>query len=128
MTRKPVSTRSSGNPFADLGMADADTRLAKAKLALQITAFMLEQNLTQEQVAEKLGVDQPQVSRITRGELKTISLEKLLALVNRLNMDVEINVMPNPEPARAAHLVVCYPEDRMAATGEAGGPERVRFD
>jgi predicted XRE-type DNA-binding protein len=128
MTRKPVSIMSSGNPFADLGMADADTRLAKAKLALQITAFMREQNLTQEQVAEKLGIDQPQVSRIASGQLKTVSLEKLLALVNRLNMDVEITVMPNPEPARRAHMIVCYPDDRMAAAGEAGSPERVQFD
>jgi predicted XRE-type DNA-binding protein len=128
MSRKPVSTKSSGNPFADLGMADADTRLAKAKLALQITAFMREHNLTQEQVAEKLGTDQPQVSRIVRGQLKTVSLEKLLALVNRLNMDVEINVMPNPEPARRAHMVVCYPEDRMVAAAAVGKPDRVRFD
>ena len=128
MTGKPVSRRSSGNPFADLGMTDPDTRLAKAKLALQITAFMREHNLTQEQVAEKLGIDQPQVSRIARGQLKTVSLEKLLALVNRLNMDIEINVMPNPEPARPAHMVVCSPEDRIAAAGDPRNRESVRFD
>ena len=128
MTRKPVSTRSAGNPFADLGMSDPDTRLAKAKLALRITAFMREHNLTQGQMAEKLAIDQPQVSRIARGQLKTVSLEKLLALVNRLNMDIEITVMPNPEPARRAHLVVRYPEDRVTAAGEVGSPERYQFD
>jgi predicted XRE-type DNA-binding protein len=128
MTRKPVSSPSSGNPFADLGMTDADTRLAKAKLAQKITAFIRERESTQDQVAEKLGIDQPQVSMIVRGQLKNFSLEKLMKLVNRLNMDVEINVMPNPEPARRAHMVVCYPEDRLAAAGDVGSPERVRFD
>jgi predicted XRE-type DNA-binding protein len=115
MTREPVSTRSSGNPFADLGLADADTRLAKARLAQKITAIMREQGLTQEQVAEKIGIDQPRVSRITRGQLKDVRLEKLLEYVNRLNMDIEISVTPNPEPSRPARLAVLYPQDRMAA-------------
>jgi predicted XRE-type DNA-binding protein len=109
-------------------MADADVRLAKAKLAQKITAVMRERELTQAQVAERLGVDQPRVSRLVRGQLKDFSIDKLMAFVNRLNLDIEINVKPNPEPARPAHLVVCYPEDRMAAAGEAGRPERVRFD
>ncbi len=128
MTRKPVSSPSSGNPFADLGMADADVRLAKAKLAQKVTAVMRERDLKQAQVAEKLGVDQPRVSRLVRGQLKDFSIDTLMAFVNRLNMDIEINVTPNPEPARRAHLVVCYREDRMAAAGEAGNTERVRFD
>jgi len=128
MTSEPVSTRSSGNPFADLGLADADTRLAKARLAQKITAIMREQNLTQEQVSEKLGIDQPRVSRIIRGQLKEVSLEKLLALVKRLNMDIEINVTPNPEPARPARLAVSYSSDRMAANGGATRPDRVQFD
>jgi predicted XRE-type DNA-binding protein len=131
MTRKPVSTRSSGNPFADLHMADADTRLAKAKLAQRITADMREHHLTQAQVASKLGIDQPQVSRITRGQLADFSLEKLLALVNRLNMDVEINVIPNPEPDRRPHLVVRYPEEmpatsRVRAAASASRSQRSR--
>jgi predicted XRE-type DNA-binding protein len=128
MSRKPVSTRGSGNAFADLGMADPDTRLAKARLAQKITAIMHEQNLTQQQIAEMLDVDQPQVSRITRGQLKDFSLEKLMALVNRLNMDIEISVTPNPESARRAHLIVRDHVDGVAAAGEGSQPERFRFD
>lgn len=127
MTRKPFSTRGSGNAFADRGMADPDTRLAKARLAQKITAIMHEQNLTQRQIAEKLDVDQPQVSRITRGQLKDFSLEKLMALVNRLNLDIEISVIPNLEAARRAHLIVRDQVDGVAATGEGSRPERVRF-
>jgi len=128
MTREPASTRSSGNPFADLGLSDADTRLAKARLAQKIAAIMREQGLTQEQVAEKLGVDQPRVSRITRGQLKDVRLEKLLEYVNRLNMDIEISVTPNPEPSRPARLSVLYLQDRMAAADSDSRPDPVRFD
>lgn len=128
MTRKPVSSPSSGNPFADLGMSDADTRLAKAQLAQKITAIMDERNLTQQQVAEVLGIDQPQVSKLTRGQLKDFSLDKLLKLVTRLDMDVAINVTRNPEPSRSGRVTVYYPEDRMAAGGESQPDQKVHFN
>lgn len=111
-TRKPVSTVSSGNPFADLGMADADTRLVKAKIAQRITAIVREQELTQTTVAKILRIDQPQVSRITRGQLADFSVDKLMDLANRLNLDVEIIMTDNPEPTRPARKFV---RDRVPA-------------
>jgi predicted XRE-type DNA-binding protein len=117
VTREPVSSPSSGNPFADLGMSDPDLRLAKAKIAQKITAIMREQNLTQVQIAEKLGVDQPQVSRITRGILKNYSIDRLMELVRRLNQDIEISIKENPEPSRPARMTVTYPELAIAADG-----------
>jgi predicted XRE-type DNA-binding protein len=128
MSREPVATRSSGNPFADLGLDDAETRLAKATLALQITAVMREQGLTQAEIADKMGIDQPQVSKIARGELKDFSIWRLLKLVKRLNMDVEINVTPNPEPNRPARMVVRPSREPMAAAGPTRRSEGVRFD
>jgi predicted XRE-type DNA-binding protein len=125
-----VSSRSSGNPFADLGMADADTRMAKAQLAQRITAVMRERGLNQVQIAEKLGIDQPQVSRITRGQLKDFSLDRLMALVKRLNQDIEITIRDNPEPSRPAQLVVttesCYSELAIAAS--SSGHPKMQFD
>jgi len=127
VTREPVSTRSSGNPFADLGMTDPDLRLAKAKLAQKITAIMREQGLTQVQIAEKLGIDQPQVSRITRGVLKDFSIDRLMELVKRLNQDIEISVRENPEPCRPARMVVTYPEFAIAADGP-NRADRMKFE
>lgn len=106
MSREPVSIRGSGNPFADMGMDDADARLAKARLAQRITAIMRERDLTQQQLADTLGIDQPQVSRISRGQLQDFSLERLMHLVNSLNQDIEITVRNNSEPSRPAHLMV----------------------
>ena len=98
--------------LADLGMADADARLAKAQLAQRITAIMRERDLTQQQMAEALSIDQPQVSRISRGQLHDFSLERLMHLVNRLDQDIEITIKDNPEPSRPAQIVVTVASDR----------------
>jgi predicted XRE-type DNA-binding protein len=104
MGSEPRFTESSGNVFADLGLADAGIRLAKAELARSITAIIQERGLTQREAARTLGVDQPKVSAITRGRLRDFSLDRLLALVNRMGMDIEIKVVPNPELTRPSHL------------------------
>jgi predicted XRE-type DNA-binding protein len=127
VTREPVFSPSSGNPFADLGMSDPDVRLAKAKLAQKITAVMREQGLTQVQMAEKLGIDQPQVSRITRGNLKNYSIDRLMELVKRLNQDIEISIRENPEPSRPAQMTLTYPELSIAADGPKR-PDNVSFE
>jgi predicted XRE-type DNA-binding protein len=109
-------------------MSDADTRLAKARLAQKITAVMHEHNLTQDQIADKLGIDQPQVSKLTRGHLKNFSLDKLLTLVTRLDLDVAINITHNPEPTRPARLTVSYSDERLVAAGERHSRAETRFD
>ena len=99
-------TRSSGNVFADLGLPDADLLLAKADLAIAITASLRERGLKQAAAAELMGVDQPKVSAITRGRLDDFSLERLMLLATRLGQDIEIRLTPNPEPRRPARLAV----------------------
>jgi predicted XRE-type DNA-binding protein len=106
MSRESTFTESSGNVFADLGLADAETRMAKAELARSITAIIQERGLTQREAAQVLEIDQPKVSAITRGRLGDFSLERLLALVNRLGMDIDIAVSPNPEPSRPPRMLV----------------------
>lgn len=128
MTDQPISTKSSGNPFADFGMADAETRLAKARIAMEITAIMRDRDLTQARIAEMLGIDQPQVSRIVRGRLKDFSIDKLIELVRRLNIDVDISFRENPEPSRPARMVVHSSEHAIAATGNLSPTEGVQFD
>jgi predicted XRE-type DNA-binding protein len=129
MSQEPEFTVSSGNVFADLDLADAETRLAKAELARSISLTIQERGLTQRQAADLLGIDQPKVSAITRGRLRDFSLDGLLTLVNRLGIDIAITLMPNPEPARSPRIVVRGAErDTLAASGTPPQPEGVRFD
>ena len=71
MSGEPEFMVSSGNVFADLGLPDAGTRLAKAELARSITAIIQERGLTQREAARVLEIDQPKVSAITRGDMAT---------------------------------------------------------
>lgn len=128
MSDSPVSTLSSGDPYADLGMSDPDTRLVKAKLALRITAVMSERRLSESALAQPLNLDQPEVAAIVRGRLKGFSLEQLMSLVNQLDMDIEIRVTPHPEPERRARMMALDFEESMFAVADARHPHAVRFD
>jgi len=100
MTPRRRFTESSGNVFADLGLPDAGMRLAKAELAFKIAAVIQERSLTQQEAAAILEIDQPKVSAITRGRLADFSLDRLMTLVNRLGMDIEIVVAAHTGAAR----------------------------
>lgn len=90
----------SGNVFADLGLPDAQERLAKAKLAYQIRLLIEAAGLSQKQAAERLGVDQPKVSALLRGRLKDFSTDRLMRFITALNRDVIITVC---DPQDHAH-------------------------
>lgn len=85
-------TESSGNVFADIGLADAELLLAKAKLARQIGKAIKDRGLTATTAAKILQTDQPKVSKILGGHLKGFSTERLATFLTRLNHDVEITV------------------------------------
>jgi predicted XRE-type DNA-binding protein len=127
MSSESAFTESSGNVFADLGLADAGTRLAKAELARSIVAIIQERGLTQREAARILEIDQPKVSAITRGRLGDFSLERLLMLVNRLGMDIDIAVSPNLEPARPPRMVV-HGVEALAASDGQHHTRRIKFD
>ena len=96
MTRKATQDidheASTGNVYADLGFADAEEMLAKARIVAQIGRIIQERKLTQVQAAELLGIDQPKVSALLRGHFKGYSQERLIGFLTKLGMDVEIVV------------------------------------
>ena len=96
----------SGNVFADLGLPDAEERLAKAELARQILNIIAKRHLTQAKAAELLGIDQPKVSALTRGKLSGFSMERLFHFLNSLGRDFQITVKPKPRSRQQAHLKV----------------------
>jgi predicted XRE-type DNA-binding protein len=82
--------RGSGNVFADIGRPDAEAHLLKAELVTQIDQIIRERRLTQARAAELLGISQPDVSRLLRGNFRDYSVERLLRLMTVLGRDVEI--------------------------------------
>lgn len=84
--------KSSGNVYADLGIQDADEMLVKARLAAKIGDIIKHRHLTQQQAAEILGMPQPKLSGMLRGQFRGISEAKMLECLNRLGRDVQIVV------------------------------------
>ena len=105
--------RGSGNVFADLEFPDADAHLLKAELVTRIDRIIRERGLKQVEAAQLLGLSQPDVSRLLRGNFREFSLERLLRLLTALGRDVDI-VIRESQSGRRGHLVV---EDR-APTGQ----------
>lgn len=83
---------SSGNVFADIGMAEPVESLAKAELARKIDSIIKHRHLNQIEAAKLLGIDQPKVSRLMRGQLMEFSMTKLLDFMLRLDRDIEIRI------------------------------------
>ena len=69
--------RGSGNVFADLGRPDAEGHLLKAKLVTRIDAIIRRRGLKQVEAAKLLGLSQPDVSRLLRGNFREYSVERL---------------------------------------------------
>lgn len=86
---------SRGNIYADLGADDADEMLLKAQLALAISEILQSKKLTQQQAAEILGMTQPKLSNLLRGQFRGISEAKILECLVKLGRDVEIVVGKN---------------------------------
>lgn len=100
-------TKSSGNVFADLGVRNPEEALVKAQLAQAISQTIDAKGLTQAQAAELLGVDQPKVSRLVRGQLAGFSIDRLFRFLTLLGRDIEIIVKNNgDEDHHAGHMKV----------------------
>ena len=89
-------TLSSGNVFADLGVAEPEEALAKSELAATIRTIIERRQLTQAQAGDLLGIDQPKVSALMRGRLTGFSIERLFKFLNALDRDVHIVVTRKP--------------------------------
>jgi predicted XRE-type DNA-binding protein len=85
----------SGNVFKDLGIPNAEEHLVKAQLVFKIDAIMKDRGLKQAKAADLLGITQPDVSKMLRGDFKQFSVERLLRFLVALNQDVEIVVKPH---------------------------------
>jgi predicted XRE-type DNA-binding protein len=80
----------SGNVFADLGLPDAEHLKIKSGLVIEITRAVRCLGLTQEEAGRRMGIPQPKVSSLMRGDFSNMSESKLMECLNRLGYDIEI--------------------------------------
>ena len=73
MTENAVVESSSGNVFADLGLPHAEKLKIKSGLVIEITRAINRLGLTQAEAGRRMGISQPKVSRMMRGEFANLS-------------------------------------------------------
>jgi predicted XRE-type DNA-binding protein len=95
-----------GNIFADIGLPNAADHLIKAQLVYKIDCIMKARKLRQVDAAKLLGVKQPDISNMLRGDFRQFSVERLLRFLVALGQDVEITVKPPRRSRRPAQLRV----------------------
>ena len=96
--------RGSGNVFADLGLADAEKLKIKTGLVVEIRKAMRSRGLTQQEAAKLMGITQPKVSDMMRGDFSNLSERKLMDCLTRLGYDIEIHV--RPAKSEVGHLML----------------------
>ncbi len=91
--RKPIEfEEGSGNVFADLGLKDADQLLARSQIGFHVFRILEDQKLKQREIADVLGIAQPEVSHLMNGHFSRFTTDKLLDFLKRLDRKVTIEV------------------------------------
>src|SRR5947209_1490413 len=92
---KPLTGFNGRSVVDDFGFSNPEEAKTKADLAMLITKIIKEKDLTQQQAADLMNIDQPKVSKIVRGLLSEFSIERLLKFILALGFDIEITPKPH---------------------------------
>jgi predicted XRE-type DNA-binding protein len=101
-------TISSGNIFEDLGLANAEEKLAKVKLASVLADILEQRQMTSEKAGEILGLESQQIYKLTNGILKDFTMEQLLIFLLKLGQKIEILVINQPQHKSDSSINVLY--------------------
>lgn len=104
MARKIKVEVGSGNIFADIGLPDAETLLLKAQIVSEIYRLVNARKLTQAKAGVLMGISQPEVSRLFKGNFDEYSVERLIGFLTAFDRDVEIVVKPHKKMGRPGKI------------------------
>ncbi len=80
-----------------LGFADPESMLIKADLAGEISQIIKARRMTQAAAAEAIGMPQPKLSNLLRGQFRGVSEAKMMDCLAALGRDVEITIKDAPK-------------------------------
>src|SRR3989442_11571381 len=101
----------SRNAYHDLGFPDAEEMLVKAQLVSKISEIIRGKGLTQMEAAKMVGLPQPKLSGILRGQFRGVSERKLIDCLTSLGRDVDIVVKDAPRRRTGGRLTVVFAQE-----------------
>ena len=95
MTTEIEITESCGNVFLDLGFPPDEAALLalRAELMAELRLLIRDQDWTQAEAAQRLGISQSRVSDLVRGKWDKFSLDMLITLAVRAGKRVELRLV-----------------------------------
>lgn len=123
MSKKIETVRGTGNVYRDLGEENADAKLAKSLLAARIISVLDERGLSTRKAEAYTGVNHSDFVRIRNARLQRFTIDRLVAILNKLDQRVEVDVWTHPE--RAAEKEEPENRGRVASAPDVAG---VRID
>jgi len=87
-------TRSNGNIFEDLGFekVEAEKLKIKAQLMCQVSEWIKQEDLKQEEASELLHVSRPRISDVMRGKTSKFTIDSLVDMLERAGKHITIQV------------------------------------
>ncbi len=100
--------KSSGDIFADIGFSPEEAEELNVKSALITTIHdtITRRKLTQKEAAKICRTDQPTLSKVLRGRMESVTIDRLTTWLTALGRTVEIRVRPYNRQAVAGHFVM----------------------
>ncbi len=105
MTKRKIEAHEgSGNVFADLGLPNPEARLLKASIVNELHRLIKGRGLTQVKAAKLVGIHQPDLSRLLRGDFDDYSAERLMKMLTVFEQDIEITMKPHGKAGRPGRI------------------------
>ena len=96
MTNSKIEIHQSrGNIFADLELPEPEGLLLKSGIVTELHRLIKERGLTQVKASKLLGISQPDLSRLLRGDFGDYSAERLMKMLTVFEQDIEIVMRPH---------------------------------
>ncbi|MEA3361194.1 MAG: helix-turn-helix transcriptional regulator [Thermodesulfobacteriota bacterium] len=84
--------RGSGNVYHDFGRENAGLEQARAVLATKIIRTLDERKLSTREAERITGISHSEFSRIRNAKLYRFTLDRMIAILGKLNAEVEVNI------------------------------------
>jgi len=94
--------RGSGNVFRDMGFPEADILQAKSMLAAKIIGVLDDKGISVRRAQELTGFAAADFSRVRQAKVQRFTIDRLMAMLVKLNADVEVSIDVHPRRAVAS--------------------------
>lgn len=105
MAKRIEARKGSGNVFADLGLPNPEERMLKSSIVIELSRLIKERGLTQINAAKLVGISQPDMSRLLRGDFDDYSAERLMKMLTAFDQDVEIITRPHRRAGERGRII-----------------------